>query len=211
MISNNDTESNRKELTEYIRNAGYDTVVNYGYNIVDHVVRADYDKLILESNGTFFKIKMRIDDYIPMAQEFVIAFIPSTKEQNFMISECIGRFFDKQTSIGDSSRDETWVVHNIEKANKEYRSIPIDTKECFVNISKIAKKGGKSTIEGYIEEKESWLDIEQIAAFTYTQERQIAIMPFESYMNFLSVNDIEKFDKITADRKKKQDERMGRI
>jgi hypothetical protein len=74
--------------------------------------------------------------------------------------------------------------------------------ECFINISKIAKSKGKTSIEGLIESKASWLEVESISAFT--DERQVVVMPFESYMEYLSVNDIEKYEKIVAEREQRE-------
>lgn len=98
-LSNTDTEENRKALREWVREQGYDTVILHGYNAVEHVVLADYEKLKLESDGQNYKIKMKIGNYIPMAQEFVAVFIPDTKEFNNTISHFIGQFFSKQTSM----------------------------------------------------------------------------------------------------------------
>lgn len=210
-LSNRDTEDNRKALREWVRLQGYDTVILHGYNAVEHVILADYEKLKLESDGQHYKIKMKIGNYIPMAQEFVAVFIPDTKEFNNGINTYIYQFFSDQTSIGDSARDETAVLRQIEKSNREYRQIQahIETVECFINISKIAKNKGNTGIEGFIEDKDSWLEVEAISAFT--DERQVVIMPFESYMEYLSVKDIEKYEQIVEDRERKERERLGNI
>ena len=207
-LSNTDTEENRKALREWVREQGYDTVILHGYNAVEHVVLADYEKLKLESDGQNYKIKMKIGNYIPMAQEFVAVFIPDTKEFNNTISHFIGQFFSKQTSMIWS---EDSILDRIRESNREYRAIqsPIKTVECFINISKIAKSKGKTGIEGFIEDKDSWLEVESISAFT--DERQVVIMPFESYMEYLSVNDIDKYDKIVEDREQKEKERLGQV
>lgn len=207
-ISNTDTDENRKALREWVREQGYDTVILHGYNSVEHVVLADYEKIKLESDGQNYKIKMKVGNYIPMAQEFVAVFIPDTKEFNNTINHFIGQFFSKQTSMIGS---ETSVLDQIKTSNREYRAIqsPIKTVECFINISKIAKSKGKTSIEGLIVDKDSWLEVESISAFT--DERQVVIMPFESYMEYLSVNDIEKYDRIIEDREQKEKERLGTI
>lgn len=210
-LSNRDTEENRKALREWVREQGYDTVILHGYNHVEHAILADYDGIKLESDGKNYKIKMKIDNYIPMSQEFVAVFIPDTKEFNNGINHFISQFFSDQTSIGDSARDETAVLRQIEKSNREYRQVqsPIKTVECFINIAKIAKKKGKTTIEGYIEDKARWLEVESISAFT--DERQVVIMPFDTYMDYLKVNDMEKYDQIIEDREQKEKERLGTI
>jgi len=60
---------------------------------------ADYEKLICESTEGVHQIKIRVKDYIPMYEEFVMVFIPSTKQFNEPILGLIGNFFKKQTSM----------------------------------------------------------------------------------------------------------------
>lgn len=74
-------------------------MVNHGYNHVKNVKLADYEKLICESTEGVHQIKIRVKDYIPMYEEFVMIFIPSTKQFNEPILNLIGNFFKKQTSM----------------------------------------------------------------------------------------------------------------
>lgn len=196
----------RQELKKSLLEQGYDTVVNHGYNHVKNVKLADYEKLICESTEWVHQIKIRVKDYIPMYEEFVMVFILSTKQFNEPIFGLIGNFFKKQTSMDGSD----WgLITGIKQCNREYKLFTESTKavEIFVKVSSISRSKGKSTVKGAIVDKDSWLELESISEFT--DEKQVVVMTFENYMEFLSVNDINKYEQIIADRERREKERLA--
>jgi hypothetical protein len=75
-----------------------------------------------------------------------------------------------------------------------------------VKVSSIARSKGKSTVKGVLVDKESWLELESITEFTF--EKQVVVMTFENYMEYLMVNDISKYEQIIADRERREKERL---
>lgn len=198
----------RQELKKSLLEQGYDTVVNHGYNHVKNVKLADYEKLVCESTEGVHQIKIRVKDYIPMYEEFVMVFIPSTKQFNEPITGFIGDFFKKQMNMDGGT---TGLIERIRQCNREYKMFAESSKvvEVFVKVSSISRSKGKSTVKGVLVDKESWLELESISEFT--DEKQVVVMTYESYMEFLSVNDISKYEQIIADREQKEKERLGTI
>lgn len=195
----------RQELKKSLLEQGYDTVVNHGFNHVKNVKLADYEKLVCESTEWVHQIKIRVKDYIPMYEEFVMVFIPSTKQFNEPIIGLIGNFFKKQTSMDGPD----WgLIQGIKQCNREYKLFAESTKavEVFVKVSSIARSKGKSTVKGVLVDKESWLELESITEFTF--EKQVVVMTFENYMEYLMVNDISKYEQIIADRERREKERL---
>jgi hypothetical protein len=139
-----------------------------------------------------------------MYEEFVMVFIPSTKQFNEPIIGFIGDFFKKQTSMGT---DVEGLINRIRQSNREYKLFAesMKTVECFVKVSSISRNKGKSTVKGVIVDKESWFEVEGISAFTY--ERQCVVMTYQNYMEFLEVNDIEKHARIIAERERIEKEK----
>lgn len=78
-----------------------------------------------------------------------------------------------------------------------------------MKVSSISRSKGKSTVKGAIVDKDSWLELESISEFT--DEKQVVVMTYENYMEFLSVNDINKYEQIIADRERREKERLGQI
>lgn len=78
-----------------------------------------------------------------------------------------------------------------------------------MKVSSIARNKGKSTVKGVLVDKDSWLELESISEFT--DEKQVVVMTYENYMEFLSVNDIGKYEQIIADREQKEKERLGTL
>lgn len=58
-------------------------------------------------------------------------------------------------------------------------------------------------------DKESWLELESITEFTF--EKQVVVMTFENYMEYLMVNDMNKYEQIIADRERREKERLGQV
>ena len=143
-----------------------------------------------------------------MYEEFVMVFIPSTKQFNEPILGLIGNFFKKQTSMEDP---DLGLINGIKQCNRDYRLFaePQMAVEVFVKVSSISRSKGKSTVKGVLVDKESWLELESISE--YTDEKQVVVMTFENYMEFLSVNDISKYEQIIADRERREKERLGQV
>ncbi len=202
-LSSLDTEENRTLLQDFLNLSGYGNKILHGYNHVKNVALADYDNLKLTSDGYAYKIQIRIEDYIPMSEEFVVVFLPTAKQFNSDIGQLTKDFFSSQLTIDSKRKDEFYVLSQVKKLNSEYQSLLTITKsvECFVKSKKISRNKGKTTIEGFIKSKEDWLNVEAIAGFT--SERQVAIMPFNDYMAFLEINDIDQFNQIQDERDKK--------
>lgn len=143
-----------------------------------------------------------------MYEEFVMVFIPSTKQFNEPIIGFIGDFFKKQMNMDGGT---TGLIERIRQCNREYKMFAESSKvvEVFVKVSSISRSKGKSTVKGVLVDKESWLELESISEFT--DEKQVVVMTYESYMEFLSVNDISKYEQIIADREQKEKERLGQV
>lgn len=143
-----------------------------------------------------------------MYEEFVMVFIPSTKQFNEPITGFIGDFFKKQMNMDGGT---TGLIDRIKQCNRDYRLFaePQMAVVVFVKVSSISRSKGKSTVKGVLVDKESWLELESISE--YTDEKQVVVMTFENYMEFLSVNDINKYEQIIADREQKEKERLGQI
>lgn len=140
-----------------------------------------------------------------MYEEFVMVFIPSTKQFNDPITGLIGDFFKKQMNMDGGT---TGLIERIRQCNREYKLFAESSKvvEVFVKVSSISRSKGKSTVKGVLVDKESWLELEAISEFT--DEKQVVVMTFENFMEFLSVNDISKYEQIIADREQKEEERL---
>lgn len=100
------------------------------------------------------------------------------------------------------------MITGIKQCNREYKLFAESTKavEVFVKVASIARNKGKSTVKGVLVDKESWLELESIGEFTY--EKQVVVMTYENYMEFLAVNDIAKYEQIIADRERREKERL---
>lgn len=140
-----------------------------------------------------------------MYEEFVLVFIPSTKQFNEPILGLIGNFFKKQTSLDGT---DGGLIEGIRQCNREYKLFAESTKvvEVFVKVSSIARNKGKSTVKGVILDKASWFEVESIGAFT--EKKQVVVMTFENYMEYLMVNDMAKATYILEERKRIERERQ---
>lgn len=100
------------------------------------------------------------------------------------------------------------MITGIKQCNREYKLFAESSKavEIFVKVSSISRSKGKTTVKGTIVDKDSWLELESIGEFTY--EKQVVVMKYENYMEFLSVNDISKYEQIIADRERREKERL---
>ena len=143
-----------------------------------------------------------------MYEEFVMVFIHSTKQFNEPIIGLIGNFFKNQMSM---EGPDGGLINGIEQCNREYKLFAESTKavEVFVKVQSIARSKGKSTVKGVLVDKESWLELESITEFTY--EKQVVVMTFENYMEYLMVNDMNKYEQIMADRERREKERLGKV